>query len=122
MRRVSWTVGMALVGLFLALKVQGVEIKTTELMIGGTWGAAVGFGFGSIFDQRRPGKTLVTYWALTSALLGIFFGPLLPMDSLVVQQALGGVIGALVGVIFGVAHLRVVGRKSVSPDRGAGVT
>lgn len=121
MRRILWTLGMTLIGLLLALKGQDVNVKPAELIIGGVWGAAIGFGLGSIFERRRPGKTLVTYWALTGALLGIFFGPLLPVDTLVVQQALGGVIGALVGILFGIVHLRVAGRKSESPHRGAGV-
>jgi len=108
-RRICWTLGLALIGLFLALKGQGAYLNAGELITGGVWGAAVGFGFGSIFDQRRPGKKLIAYWAFTLALLGPFFGPLLPLGSFVVRQALGSGIGLLVGALLGTAHLRYKG-------------
>lgn len=118
-RRIFWTLGMTLIGLFLALKGQDVQVNVTEMAIGGIWGAAIGYGIGSIFDQRRPGRRLIIYWAVTLALLGLFFGPLLSVASFVVRQALGCMIGALVGVLLGIVHLKVASKKLQAPDVSA---
>ena len=69
------------------------------------WAAGIGFGFGSIFDEGRPSKLLVVYWALTLALVGPFFGvlagALLQTDTSEVRLFLPGVLGALAGAFLG---------------------
>ena len=120
MRRIFWTLGMTIIGLFLGLKGQHSEVNVRELAIEGVWAGCIGYGFGSIFDQRRrPGTQLIIYWAVTLALLGLFFGQLLPVASFIVQLALGGLVGALVGALLGIVHLKVARRKFQAPHAGA---
>lgn len=100
MRRVLWTFGVGLSGLFIS-GVGGVRGGVLGLI----WGASIGYGFGTIFDQKSPTKWLVMYWATTLALVGPFFGLLvgagmLPYGS-VAQLMVAGGIGALVGMLFG---------------------
>jgi len=110
---------MAVVGLFLGLKGQGVQFEVREVFTPTIWAAAIGYGFGSIFDQRRPGRALVIYWAATLALVAAFFGPLLRIASFPVQEALAGMIGALVGELIGTIHLRFARRRSDALGSGA---
>lgn len=111
-RRTFWTLGMALIGLFLALKGQDVKVNVTEVVIGGIWGAAIGYGLGSIFDQRRPRRRLIIYWAATLALVALFFGPIVPVSSFFLRQTVAGVLGALAGAIVGVVQLKLAQRES----------
>jgi hypothetical protein len=101
MRRVLWTLGIGLGGFFIGGKGGGVRGSVLGLI----WGASVGYGFGTIFDQKSPTKRLVIYWATTLALVGPFFGLLVgagmqPYAS-VAQLSVAGGIGALVGMLFG---------------------
>ena len=116
MRRIFWTLGMTMIGLFLALKGQDVRVNVREVAVAGIWAGSIGFGFGSIFSQHRSGMRLVIYWAVTLALVGLFFGPLLPIKSFIVGEVLGGAIGALIGVLVGTLQLKLTQRKSQAPS------
>jgi hypothetical protein len=70
MRRVLWTVGVGLGGFLIFGKGGGFRASVFGLV----WGASIGYGFGTIFDQKSPTKRLVIYWATTLALVGPFFG------------------------------------------------
>lgn len=111
MRRIFWTAGMSVVGVFLALKGQDVTLNVKEVAVGGIWAGCIGYGFGSIFDQRMFGTRLIFYWAITLALVGLFFGPLLPVGTFLVRQTLGALIAALAGVLIGTLQLRRTRRK-----------
>ena len=116
MKRIFWTVGMSLVGLCFGWYSQGYPLNFRELAISTIWAGSIGFGFGSIFSQHRQGMRLVIYWAATLALVGLFFGPLLPTRSFIVGQALGGAMGAFVGVLAGTLQLKLAHRKSQAPS------
>jgi hypothetical protein len=105
MRRVYWTVGMGAAGLLLGAKGYGTpsDLWPTALIV--IWAASIGFGFGSIFDQKRPTKRVVIYWAATLALVGAFFGVLIGAGFQLYASAAGvvllGAIGALADALFG---------------------
>ena len=119
MRRIFWTLGMTMIGLFLALNGQDVTVSVREVATAGIWAGCIGYGFGSIFDQRAFGRRLTFYWAATLGLIGLFFGPLLPIASFIVGQILGSVIGALAGVLIGTVQLKLARRKLQAPDAHA---
>jgi drug/metabolite transporter (DMT)-like permease len=119
MRRIFWTVGMSVIGVFLALKGQDIRLNVKEVAAGGIWAGCIGYGFGSIFDQRISGAQLIFYWAITLALIGLFFGPLLPIGSFLVRQVLGALIAGLAGVLIGTLQLRRIRRKLNSPIANA---
>src|SRR5260370_11023635 len=77
MRRVFWTLGLGIGGLFLGLKGQDTSGDMWTTALGGIWGGSIGYGFGTIFDQKNPTKRIVIYWAATLALVGPFFGLLI---------------------------------------------
>ena len=116
MRRLFWTVGLAIFGFYFGWNGQGGDLDLRQVAIATVWAGCVGYGFGSIFERRAPGRRLIFYWAATLALIGLFFGPLLPIASFIVRQALGGVIGALVGVLAGTVQLTLARRKLQAPD------
>jgi hypothetical protein len=74
--------------------------------LGLVWGACIGYGFGSIFDNKQATKRIVVYWGLTLALIGIFFGLVLgaPVEPSV-AGAIGAAVGALSGSLIGVIQL-----------------
>jgi hypothetical protein len=89
-------------------------------VLGLLWGASIGCGFGSIFDQTHATKRVVVYWGATMALVGPFFGLLIgaavfPYDS-VVQEIVAGGLGAAVGILFGsligIVQLKRLRRRS----------
>lgn len=126
MKRVFWTVGMGTVGLLLGLKGQDTPSDIWWTALGTIWGASIGYGLGTIFDQDRPTRHLVIYWAATLALVGLFFGLLIgagvqPYAS-VAQRTVAGLVGALAGVLFGLfvgnMQLRRLLRKSQGSHSG----
>jgi membrane associated rhomboid family serine protease len=100
-RRIVWLVGMGLGGLLIG----GKAGDSGGIALGLIWGASIGYGFGSIFDQEQTTKLVVAYWAATLALTGIFFGLLvgagLRPDPSVAQQTMAGAIGAVSGAVLG---------------------
>ena len=86
--------------------------------LGFAWGASIGFGFGSIFEQKRPTSRILIYWGLTVALVGIFFGIVFlaePEEStvhMVKTAIIGAILGALPGLLMGAVHIKQLRRKS----------
>ena len=119
MKRVFWTVGLALFGLYFGWNGQGADLNAGRVLTATLWTACIGFGFGSIFDRRVSGKWRIFYWAGTLGLLGLFFGPLLPSGGFIVRQVLGALIAALVGLVVGTLELRFGRRNSHSPGASA---
>jgi membrane protein YqaA with SNARE-associated domain len=126
MKRVFWTVGMGTVGLLLGLKGQDTPSDIWWTALGTIWGAGIGYGLGTIFDQARPTRHLVMYWAATLVLVGLFFGLLIgagvqPYAS-VAQRTVAGLVGALAGMLFGLfvgkVQLRRLNRKSQDSHLG----
>jgi len=64
---------MGLAGFLIGGKGGGIE----GIWLGSLWGAGIGYGFGSIFDQNSPTKRIVVYWSVTLALVALFFGLLI---------------------------------------------
>jgi hypothetical protein len=126
MKRVFWIVGMGTVGLLLGLKGQDTPTDIWWTALGAIWGASIGYGLGTIFDQDHPTRHLVMYWAATLALVGLFFGLLIgagvqPYAS-VAQRTVAGLVGTLAGVLFGLfvgnMQLRRLLRKSQGSHSG----
>jgi hypothetical protein len=115
MKRIIWTLSMAVAGLFLGWKGQGSRVDLLEVGTAVIWSAAVGFGFGSIFGQQVGRRWLLIYWAVTLALVGAFFGPLLPIPWFLAQEAVAVVLGALVGISIGLLQLRMARPRMAVP-------
>lgn len=96
---------MGIIGFILGVKGQDTAADEWWTVLGVVWAASIGFGFGSIFDQRFPTKRLVIYWAATLALVGPFVGLLvdagLHPDTTRHQQTLAVCIGAAIGILLG---------------------
>ena len=122
MRRMFWTLGMTLIGLFLAFKGQDVTVNVGEIAIGGIWAGCIGYGLGSIFEKRAfRKKTLIAYWCFTMALVGAFFGPLFPSQRFTIQILLGAVAGTFLGLILALIHWRHFNNKPVRASGMPGV-
>ena len=96
---------MSIIGLVLGLKGQDTSADDRWTVVAVVWAASIGFGLGTVFDQKQPTRRLVLYWAGTLALIGPFFGLLLgaglqPYAS-TAQEVFHGVIGAVTGSLFG---------------------
>jgi hypothetical protein len=106
-KRILWACGVGFAGFLIG----GIAAMTRGSVVGLLWGACIGYGFGSIFDQRQATKLLLVYWGATLALIGPFFGLIIgarPGYSLaeqVVSGGLGTIVGMLLGLIFGAIHL-----------------
>jgi hypothetical protein len=112
MKRLIWTLAMAIVGFGLGWHSQGAPSDRGNVATATIWAACIGFGFGSIFDKRRPRNgLLVLYWAFTLALIGAFFSPLVPLAQFAAQVVVAGAAGALLGVVIGVAQLKYSNRR-----------
>jgi hypothetical protein len=119
-RRIIWTVGVAIGGLFIGGK--GGGIWGTALGI--IWGGGIGYGFGSVLDIEHPTKTALASWAATFALTGLFFGLLVGAGTQnnpsagrqTAMGAIGAATGSLVGLLVGAVHLRRLRRRSHAPN------
>jgi hypothetical protein len=70
--------------------------------------AAIGFGFGNIFANRRPSeRLLVFYWAFTLGLVAMIFSGVIPVVSLPTQVTIAGTIGALIGLAVGIIQMKL---------------
>lgn len=114
MKRFLWTLFAALVGFWFGWFAQGYPFNFGLLALLTLWGGCIGFGTGSIFDQRTPAKRLVLYWSITTALVSLILFPLMPFRFVPFQIAAAFVTGALVGVFIGTAHLKLSQSKSQS--------
>lgn len=112
MKRLIWTLAMAVAGFGLGWHSQGAPPDRGNVATATIWAACIGFGFGSIFDKRRPRKgLLVFYWAFTLALIGAFFSPLVPLTQSAAQVAVAAAAGALSGIVAGFAQLKFSDRR-----------
>jgi hypothetical protein len=106
---------MGLVGFLIGGKGGGIE----GIWLGSVWGAGIGYGFGSIFDQNSPTKRIVAYWSVTLALVALFFGLLIgggakPNPSSAYLTWVGvssSLTGALLGSAIGAAQFARHKRK-----------
>jgi hypothetical protein len=113
MKRVVWTLAMTLVGFGLGWHSQGARYEPENVAAITLWFGCIGFGFGGIFDKRRPSKGLfIFYRAFTLALIGVFFFPFVPLSQFAAQVVIAGLVGALLGVVVGLAQLKSSERKS----------
>ena len=112
MKRLFWTVGMAVAGLFLAWKSQGPLLNLKELIFITAWVGAIGYGFGSIFERRLSEGRLVVCWAVTIAMVSPLFSPALPFSSEVLRLTVAAGIGALIGALSGMMQVKLSRRKS----------
>lgn len=111
---------MGTAGLLLGGKALDTPSDAWWVALGTIWGSSIGYGLGTIFDQKHPTGRLVAYWSATFALVGLFFGLLVgagvrPYSS-VAQQTVAAAIGALIGTLFGllvgIMQLRRLRRRS----------
>ena len=99
---------MAVGGFAIGWQDQGGRLEPQHVLLVTVWFAAIGFGFGSIFAKRRPRKGFfVFYWALTLGLVAMIFSGFVPATNLPTQVAVAGTIGALLGLIVGVAQVKL---------------
>jgi len=127
MKRLYWTVGLALLGLCLGWYSQpypgaGSRFGNLEAILFPVLGfGAVGFGLGTIFSRPRPGWRLVIAWMATLALVSAFFGVgmIFPVKSFATAEVLGGALGAVVGAVIGTLHGHRIRRKLSLPNPGA---
>jgi hypothetical protein len=107
MKRVVWTLAMTLVGFGLGWHSQGARYEPQNVAAITLWFGCIGFGFGSIFDKRRPSNgVFIFYRAFTLALIGVFFFPFVPLSQFAAQVVIAAAVGALRGVVVGFAQLK----------------
>jgi hypothetical protein len=111
MKRLFWTAGVALVGFWFGWFGQGYPFNFVVLATFTIWGGCIGYGLGSIFDQRTPTRRLIVYWAITLGLLGSLLFPILPFHFVLAQVGVAAAIGALVGTLVGAIQLKLARRK-----------
>jgi hypothetical protein len=106
---------MGLAGFLIGGKGSGIE----GIWLGSLWGASIGYGFGSIFDQTSPTKRIVVYWSVTLALVALFFGLLIgggvkpnPSSAYLSWVGFSSLLaGALLGSAIGAAQFDRLKRK-----------
>lgn len=108
MKRLLWTAALAVGGFALGWQDQGGRLEPQHVLLVTVWFAAIGFGFGSIFAKYRPSKGLfVFYWAFTLGLVAMIFSGFVPASYLPTQVAIAGATGVLLGLIVGVAQVKL---------------
>jgi hypothetical protein len=97
MKRLIWTISVALAGVFLTARSAPVHWEWVSL--GAIFGGAIGFGFGSIFTCKNT-RLVIVYWAITFAVIGSVLGLEEPFGAsrLVKRSAYGAVIGITLGL------------------------
>jgi hypothetical protein len=118
MKRVLWTAFAALAGFWFGWLGQGKPSDLVLLPILTIWGGCIGYGLGSIFDQRTPTKRLIVYWAITLALVGSLLFPFIPFRFPVTQVGVAAAIGALVGILVGTLQLKLARPKPRAAGTG----
>jgi hypothetical protein len=56
MKRIFWTVGLALLGLWAGWYAQAYPLNFVVLAVFTIWTGRIGFGFGSIFSEWKYGR------------------------------------------------------------------
>ena len=118
MRRVLWTVALALVGFWGGWYSPGYPFNFVMLAIFTIWAACIGYGFGSIFSEHRPRRRII-YWMVTFGLIGPPPALAMPVPSIAVRLGLGALFGALLGALFGVLQAWIARRKRGNSDAGS---
>jgi hypothetical protein len=116
MKRVIWTLAMAVAGFGLGWNSQGAVCEPGNVATATLHAACIGFGFGSNKRRARNGLC-VFYWAFTLALIGATFSTSVPLAQFAAQVVVAGAAGALLGVIVGFAQLRVSGSGDRTSER-----
>lgn len=123
MRRFFWMVLVSLCGFFIG----GIGGGSRGSLLGLAWGAGIGYGFGTVFNQTEVTKKIFAYWAGTLALVGPFFGLLvsaavLPYGSSrqdAVAAFIGAGAGALLGLLAGALQVNRFRRRSQTVNPGS---
>ena len=107
MKRVVWTLAMAVVGFWLGWYSQGAFYEPVNVSAITIWAACIGFGFGSIFGKPAISNSLFMFYRVfTLALIGMFFSPFVPAARFSTQVVIASFVGSLAGAIVGFAQLR----------------
>jgi hypothetical protein len=118
MKKIFWTIGVALVGFWFGWFGQAYPFNFALLVIFTVWGACIGYGFGSIFTQRIPTRRLIIEWAITIALVGSLLFPFVPLRLLLAQVGVAAAMGALVGTLIGTFQLKLARHKLQAAELG----
>jgi hypothetical protein len=112
-KRALWTIGVGFAGLVMGEFNGGDKGAALGLL----WGVSVGYGFGSIFDEKLPIKQRVYYWMATLAIASVPFGLVIGagLRPSVSQDVVHGLVGFLVGAVLGL----VVGSIGLRRSRRA---
>jgi hypothetical protein len=89
-----------------------VTNRQVGAILGTAWGASIGYGIGSIFEQKQATKWLLIYWVATLALFCPLPAILFSDASLMLAGMAGALFGALVGLLAGTLHLWRLRRKA----------
>ncbi len=120
-RWILWTAGVGFAGFLIG----GIGGGDQGSVLGFVWGACIGYGFRSIFNNQQATIRVVVYWGLTLALIGTFFGLVIgaPVEPSVAKETVAGAIGAAAGMlsgsIIGTIQLWRLRRKSQTPQSGS---
>lgn len=117
MKRIFWTVGVALVGLWFGWFGQGYPFNFAMLAVFAIWGACIGFGFGSVFDKGTSGTRYIICWAVTLAFVGALLFPLVPLRFTAGQVGVAAALGAMAGLLVGSLHVKLAQRESKGQPR-----
>jgi hypothetical protein len=109
MKRLIWTVSVALVGVFLASRSAPVHWEWVSL--GAILGGTIGLGFGSIFTSKDT-RLAALYWAVTFAAIGFVLGLEEPIGA--ARLARRTVYGAAIGILLGIISHLVQAHKTHS--------
>jgi len=119
MRQVLWILGVGVAGFCIGGKIGA----GSGAILGLVWGASIGYGFGNIFSQKTPTRSVVILWAVTLGLVGPLFGvvieavprPYVSDVQLIVAGAIGALVGVLFGLLVGGLQLNRLRRRSTLP-------
>lgn len=123
MKRLLWTLGMGIAGLFLSFKGYDVPSDIWWIVLTVIWFAGIGFSLGNIFAEKYPTKRLVIYWVILLGLVAPFWAmPLawtmqpglanLSFGQQAPAVGIGMLIGMLLGSVAGALHLKRIRRRS----------
>lgn len=117
MRRILWTVGLALLGFWGGWYAQGYPLNFVMLAVFTIWAGCIGFGFGSIFSEHRSRRRII-YWAATFALIVPPPALVIPLPSIALRLSIGVSLGVLLGTLLGTLQALLTRRKSQTRNPG----
>lgn len=119
MRRILWSAGLAVLGFGMGWFAQRFPLDILEITISTMWAGCIGYGIGSIFDERQASKR-ITYLVITFGLLGPLAAPFIPIPSTLARLCVGAVAGAAVGGLIAVLQLCFGRQKPGAPGSVTG--